>query len=87
MRKITVIFIGMQLLDLTTTAAGILTGKAAEVNPLAAYGWGWLLLAKLAAILFVAWALERKRPNKWDAVIPLAAGVIVPWNIINILMV
>ena len=87
LRTETTVFVAIQLLDLATTALGVLSGRAVEFNPLAGIGWGWMIAAKLAAVLFVGWTLEHKRPNRLDFVIPLAAGVIVPWNLLNILLV
>jgi hypothetical protein len=86
MRRVTFYFLCAEVLDIITTIIGLRFGLV-EINPLLSFGWERLILFKLLAILMVTIILEKKRPSRYDIIIPCVAIISVIWNSIMLLMI
>ena len=83
MKIVTRWFILMQTLDIATSTIGWMMGVD-EGNP---FGNPIdLLVFKVIVIVCVGIILQIKKTRKIDAVIPILSGIVVPWNILNIVL-
>jgi hypothetical protein len=69
-------------LDILTTMVGLKLGFK-ELNPLS---WEALVPVKAIAVCVVATALKNVPPRKIYWIIPAVAGLIVVWNVLNIVL-
>jgi hypothetical protein len=85
MRTTTLLFIIFQLGDLFTTGIGIIFLGLQEINPLVV-NWNIALLVKVVVIIFVSIILQSKRQYKFDYIVPFISGIVVIWNVVNIVL-
>ena len=82
MRKTTLFFILAELLDLATTRIGLAIPGVREMN---IFDFNRVVVLKVIITVCIACILQIKRPARIDVALPIAAGLVVPWNIINII--
>ena len=86
MRNVSIYLIIVEFLDILTTTIGLENGVK-EINPFAVYmGFEKILLVKILTTVFVIFVLEKKKPNKYDVLVPGVILFFVIWNIINIVL-
>jgi hypothetical protein len=86
MRNVSIYLIIVEFLDILTTTIGLENGVK-EINPFAVYmGFEKVLLVKILTTVFVIFVLEKKKPNKYDVLVPGVILFFVIWNIINIVL-
>ena len=85
MRNITFAFLVAELLDVLTTLIGMELGFV-ELNPIGRIGVAWVMPLKLLAIIVVALVLQTVPPRKIYWTVPAVAGLIVLWNVLNIVL-
>lgn len=82
MRPVVLAFLLAEAMDGLTTYAGLRLGMK-ELNPLS---WDYLIPLKVIAVCVVAVALKNVPPRKIYWIIPAVAGLIVLWNVLNIVL-
>lgn len=85
LRLVVKLFLIVEALDVITTIIGLKLGLM-ETNPL--YVYPTLLFSlKIGLVGIVAIILQRVQFYSVYFVVPIVAGLVVPWNILNILLV
>ena len=85
-KKIVLIFLILETLDIITTLVGINYFGHREVNPLAiAIGLDGLMVLKIISVLVIATFMQRMNLKWLSILVTVIIGLPIVWNIIMIL--
>ena len=82
MRPVTITFLAAEALDVLTTFVGLRLGFV-ELNPIY---WPQLVTLKVFAVVMVVAVLQVMPRRKIYWIVPAVAGLIVVWNVLNIVL-
>ena len=86
MRRVPIYFLCVEILDIITTIIGLRMGME-EINPMSTkFGLEVLFTYKIIMTLVVTVALQLKRKQKADIIVPLVAVVPIIFNCINLIL-